>query len=128
MTKLKPLGDKILIRPLEAEAKTKSGIIVPDSAKEKPQEGEVIAVGSGKIVEGKVQPLEVKVKDKVLFSKHLAVMLKSGIPIAEAVLSLKDQTTNLAFKEVLEEIYIDINNGQTLEKALSKHPKVFDSL
>ena len=70
MTKLKPLGDKILVRPLEAEGKTKSGIIVPDSAKEKPQEGEVIAVGSGKIVEGKVQPLEVKVKDKVLFSKY----------------------------------------------------------
>ena len=70
MTKLKPLGDKILIRPLEAEGKTKSGIIVPDSAKEKPQEGEVIAVGSGKIVEGKKQPLEVKPKDKVLFSKY----------------------------------------------------------
>lgn len=70
MTTLKPLGDKILIRPLEAEAKTKSGIIVPDTAKEKPQEGEVIAVGGGKIVDGKLQPLEVKVKDKVLFSKY----------------------------------------------------------
>lgn len=66
--------------------------------------------------------------DKLLFSKHLAVMLKSGIPIAEAIFALKEQTTNLAFKEVLEKIYIDINNGQTLEKALSKHTSVFDSL
>ena len=70
MTKLKPLGDKILIRPLEAQTKTKSGIIVPDTAKEKPQEGVVLAVGSGKIIDGKKEPLEVKVKDKVLFSKY----------------------------------------------------------
>lgn len=70
MTKITPLGDKILIRQLEAEQKTKAGIIVPDSAKEKPQEGEVIAVGSGKIVDGKIIPLEVKQGDKVIFSKY----------------------------------------------------------
>lgn len=70
MTKLKPLGDKILVRQLEAEERTKAGIIVPDSAKEKPQEGEVIAVGSGKIVDNKLLPLEVKPGDKVIFSKY----------------------------------------------------------
>lgn len=66
--------------------------------------------------------------DKVLFSKHLSIMLKSGIPLAEAIKSLKDQTTNLAFKEVLEKVYADCENGQSLEKALSKHPKVFNAL
>lgn len=70
MTKLKPLGDKLLVRPLEAEQVTKSGIVLPDSAKEKPQEGTVLAVGSGKIVDGTVMPLEVKVGDTVIFSKY----------------------------------------------------------
>ncbi|OIP06833.1 co-chaperone GroES [Candidatus Berkelbacteria bacterium CG06_land_8_20_14_3_00_43_10] len=70
MSKLKPLGDKLLVRPLEAEQITKAGIVLPDSAKEKPQEGVVIAVGSGKIVDGKVMPLEVKVGDTVIYSKY----------------------------------------------------------
>lgn len=70
MTKLKPLGDKLLVRPLEAETTTKSGIVIPDTAKEKPQEGEVIAAGSGKIVGDKIVPLEVRVGDKVIFSKY----------------------------------------------------------
>ena len=66
--------------------------------------------------------------DKLIFTKHIAVMLKSGIPLSEAVDSLKDQTTNLAFKEVLESISKEIENGQSLAVALSKHPKVFDAL
>ncbi len=66
--------------------------------------------------------------DKVLFTKHLSVMLKSGIPLAEAVKSLMDQTKNPAFKVVLEDILAEVENGQSLEKALSKHPKVFDAL
>ena len=70
MSKLKPLGDKLLVRPLEAEQITKAGIVLPDSAKEKPQEGVVIGVGSGKIVDGKVMPLEVKVGDTVIYSKY----------------------------------------------------------
>ena len=70
MTKLKPLGDKLLVRALEAQQITKSGIVLPDSAKEKPQEGDVLAVGSGKIVDGKMIPLEVKVGDTVIFSKY----------------------------------------------------------
>jgi len=69
--KIQPLGDHVLIKPLEAEEKTKGGILLPDTAKERPQEGEVIAVGKGRILEnGTVQPLEVKVGDRVLYSKY----------------------------------------------------------
>ncbi len=69
--KVKPLGDKILIEILEAEEKTKGGIILPDTAKEEKSEGKVIAVGAGKVLEsGKVQPLEVKKGDRVIFGKY----------------------------------------------------------
>ncbi|MFH1367732.1 MAG: co-chaperone GroES [Elusimicrobiota bacterium] len=69
--KLKPLGDRILVKPLEQKEVTKSGIIIPDSAKEKPQEGEVVAVGKGKVADdGKLIPMEVKVGDKILFGKY----------------------------------------------------------
>ena len=68
-TNLKPLFDNILIKPLEAEAKTSSGIILPDSAKEKPQMGEVVAVGSGKIDAGKIIPTIVKKGQKVMYKK-----------------------------------------------------------
>ena len=69
--KIRPLQDRILVKRLEEEEKTKGGIIIPDSAKEKPQEGKVIAVGKGKINEdGKLQPLDVKKGDKILFSKY----------------------------------------------------------
>lgn len=68
--KIKPLGDKVLVRPLETIEKSKSGIVLPDSAKEKPQEGEVMAVGEGKYVGGKLVPLAVKKNDRILFSKY----------------------------------------------------------
>ncbi len=69
--KIRPLNDRILLKRLEEEEKTKGGIIIPDSAKEKPMEGKVIAVGNGKVQEdGKRIPLEVKVGDRVLFSKY----------------------------------------------------------
>ncbi|MDD5565565.1 MAG: co-chaperone GroES [Candidatus Omnitrophica bacterium] len=69
--KIHPLGDRVLVKPLEAENKTKGGIVLPDTAKEKPQQGEVIAVGKGKILEnGTLQPLEVKAGDKVLYGKY----------------------------------------------------------
>ena len=69
--KVRPLQDRILVKRIEEEEKTKGGIIIPDTAKEKPQEGKVMAVGKGKISEdGKVQPLDVKKGDKVLFSKY----------------------------------------------------------
>lgn len=68
---IKPLGDKVVIQPLEAENKSKGGIVLPDTAKEKPQEGKVVAVGKGKILDsGAVQALEVKVGDKVLYGKY----------------------------------------------------------
>lgn len=69
--KIQPLGDRVVIKPLEAEAKTKGGIVLPDTAKEKPQEGEVAAVGKGKVLDnGSVHSPEVKVGDKVLYGKY----------------------------------------------------------
>jgi chaperonin GroES len=69
--KIKPLHDRILVQRVEEETKTKGGIIIPDTAKEKPAEGKVVAVGSGRIGEdGKRLPLEVKTGDRVLFSKY----------------------------------------------------------
>ena len=68
---IQPLGDRIVIKALEAEEKTKGGIVLPDTAKEKPQEGKVVAVGKGKVLEsGSMQAPEVKVGDKVLYGKY----------------------------------------------------------
>lgn len=66
----KPLGDRVLVRPSGKEEMTKSGIVLPDTVKEKPQEGEVMAVGTGKYIDGKLMPLEVKVGQKVMFTKY----------------------------------------------------------
>lgn len=69
--KIRPLQDRILVKRLEGETKTAGGIIIPDNAKEKPQEGEVVAVGNGKILEnGTTRKPDVKVGDKILFSKY----------------------------------------------------------
>ena len=69
--KIEPLADRVLVKPMEAEEKTKGGIVLPDTAKEKPQQGEVVAVGKGKTLEnGETKPLEVKVGDKVLYGKY----------------------------------------------------------
>jgi chaperonin GroES len=74
---LKPLHDRILVKRLEEESKTKGGIIIPDTAKEKPAEGEVVAVGSGKVQEdGTKTPLEVKTGDKILFGKYAGTEVK----------------------------------------------------
>ncbi len=70
MSKIKPLADKVLIKPLEGEEQTKSGIVLPETAQEKPQEGKVMAVGEGKWIEGKLVPLSVKTGDKILYSKY----------------------------------------------------------
>ena len=73
----RPLGDRVLVKRVEEESKTKGGIIIPDTAKEKPQEGEVIAVGSGARDEsGKLVPLDVKKGDKVLFGKWSGTEVK----------------------------------------------------
>lgn len=74
--RIKPLGDRVVIKRLEAEEKTKSGIVLTGTAKEKPQEAEVVAVGPGGYVEGKEVRMEVKVGDKVLFSKYAGTEVK----------------------------------------------------
>ena len=69
--KIRPLQDRVIVKRIEEEEKTKGGLIIPDTAKEKPQEGKVVAVGKGKANEdGKVTPLDVKVNDRVLFGKY----------------------------------------------------------
>lgn len=76
---LKPIGDRVVVRPKTAEETTKSGIILPDTAKERPQEGEVMAVGTGRITDdGKTIPLQVNVGDTVLFSKYGGTEIKIG--------------------------------------------------
>lgn len=75
--KIRPLHDRLIVKRLDEEEKTKGGIIIPDSAKEKPQEAEVLAVGNGKVIEGgNVLPLDVKVGDKILFSKYAGTEIK----------------------------------------------------
>ena len=75
--KVKPLGDRVLVKPLAAEEKTASGIVLPDTAKEKPQQGEVLAVGSGKLLEnGQKVALEVQVGDKVIYSRYAGNEIK----------------------------------------------------
>jgi chaperonin GroES len=75
--KIKPLQDRLVIKRIEEEEKTKGGIIIPDSAKEKPQEGRVVAVGDGKTLEsGKKAPLTVKPGDKILFGKYSGTEIK----------------------------------------------------
>ncbi len=68
---IQPLADRVIVQPLDAEEKTKGGIVLPDTAKEKPQEGKVVAVGKGKVSEdGKVIPLELKAGDRILYGKY----------------------------------------------------------
>ena len=84
----RPLGDRVLVRRVEEEAKTKGGIIIPDTAKEKPQEGEVIAVGPGaRDDSGKIQPLDVSVGDRILFGKWSGTVVKLD---AEDLLIMKE--------------------------------------
>lgn len=74
---IKPLGDRVVIQTLEREEKTKSGIVLPDTVKEKPQEGKVVAVGTGKLLEnGQRVALDVKAGDKVIFSKYAGTEVK----------------------------------------------------
>ena len=76
-TKITPMADRVLIRPLEKEEVTRSGLVLPDTAKERPQEGEVIAVGPGRLTEdGTRIPMELKAGDKVIFAKYAGTEVK----------------------------------------------------
>ena len=76
---IKPLEDRVVVKPLEAEQTTTSGLVIPDTAKEKPQEGEVVAVGAGRFNDkGERVPMDVQVGDKVVFSKYGGTELKYG--------------------------------------------------
>jgi chaperonin GroES len=77
-TKITPLEDRVVVKPLEAETTTASGLVIPDTAKEKPQEGEVIAVGPGRFEEGQRLPLDVSPGDIVLYSKYGGTEVKYG--------------------------------------------------
>ena len=84
----RPLHDRVLVRRVEAEEKTAGGIIIPDTAKEKPQEGEVVAAGTGlKAEDGKVTPLDVKAGDRILFGKWSGTEVKLG---GEELLIMKE--------------------------------------
>ena len=79
MVKFTPLGERLVIKPLEQEETTSSGLFLPDTAREKPQEGEIVAVGDGRMTdEGKRIPMEVKVGDKVIYSKYAGTEYKDG--------------------------------------------------
>jgi chaperonin GroES len=87
--KLRPLHDRILVKRLDKEEKTKGGLIIPDTAKEKPQQGKVVAVGNGKrLDDGTIQPLDVKAGDKILFGKYSGTELKLE---GEEVLILREE-------------------------------------
>ena len=75
-TKIRPLHDRVIIKRIDEEEKTKGGLFIPDTAKEKPQEGRVVAVGPGKQDDGKVIPLGVKAGDKILFGKYSGTEIK----------------------------------------------------
>jgi chaperonin GroES len=75
-TRIRPLHDRVIVKRIEEVEKTKGGIIIPDTAKEKPQEGRVVAVGPGRLEEGKVIPLDVKTGDKILFGKYSGAEIK----------------------------------------------------
>ena len=75
---IKPLYDRIIVKALDAEEVTKGGIVLPDSTKEKPQEGEIVAVGDGKLLDdGKIQALKVKVGDRILYGKYSGTEIKT---------------------------------------------------
>ena len=75
-TKVRPLHDRVIVKRIDEEETTKGGIIIPDAAKEKPQEGKVVAVGPGKHEDGKLIPLGVKAGDRILFSKYAGTEIK----------------------------------------------------
>ena len=96
---IQPLGDRIVVKPLEAIEKTKGGIVLPDTAKEKPQEGKVIAIGKGKTLEsGKVEAPEVKVGDKILYGKYTGTEITTRE--GEELLIMREEDILAVIKQV----------------------------
>src|SRR3990172_5174160 len=90
--KIRPLHDRVIVRRVEEERKSPGGIVIPDTAKEKPIQGEVLAVGNGKILEdGKVRPLDVKVGDKVLFGKYSGTEVPKSLFGDEDLLVMREE-------------------------------------
>ncbi len=86
---IRPLHDRVIVRRLEEERKSAGGIVIPDTAKEKPIQGEIVAVGKGKILEnGEIRPLDVKIGDKILFGKYAGTEVKVG---AEELLVMREE-------------------------------------
>ena len=75
-TKIRPLHDRVIVKRIEEEEKSKGGIIIPDTAKEKPQEGRIVSAGSGRHEDGKIIPLDVKAGDRIMFSKYAGTEIK----------------------------------------------------
>jgi chaperonin GroES len=94
---LKPLGDRLIVEVLEEEEVTASGIVLPDTAKEKPQRGKVLAVGSGRYEDGKLVPLDVAVGDEVIYSKYGGTEVKVG---GEEYLILRESDVLAKFDKV----------------------------
>jgi chaperonin GroES len=89
IVKIRPLHDRVIVRRLEEERRTPGGLVLPDTAKEKPVQGEVVAAGKGKILEnGDVRPLDVKVGDKILFGKYSGTEVKVG---SEELLVMREE-------------------------------------
>ena len=105
MMKIRPLHDRVVVERLDAESKSAGGIVIPDTAGEKPDQGEVIAVGKGKILEdGKVRPLDVKVGDRILFGKYSGSDIKIDgneymIMREDEVLGIVEATESIASKK-----------------------------
>ena len=94
---IKPLADRVVVKPLEIEEKTKGGIVLPETAKEKPQEGKIVAVGKGKVLEnGQIHPLELKVGDRILYGKYSGneITTKEG----EELLIMREEDVLAVFK------------------------------
>src|SRR5215469_4332913 len=122
--KIRPLGDRILVRRIKEEEKTKGGIIIPDTAKEKPQEGKVVAVGKGKANEkdGKLIPLEVKAGDKILFGKYSGSEIKLE---GEEHLILREDDIRESWSSSPRQQRIDnqnLNSGEANQHACENSP------
>jgi chaperonin GroES len=109
---LRPLGDRVVVKPVDREEKTKSGIVLPDTAKEKPQEGIVQAVGTGRILDnGTKVPMELKVGDKVLYAKYAGNEFKLD-EVEYLIVSEKDVLAVIATNGATEKQPVGAGSGQ----------------